>query len=210
MKLNLGCGDRYAEGWHNVDFSGSPHRKDEEVDLRTNSLPWGYGTVELAYAGHLLEHLYIDEVLAMLVPLRRCMAPDGELMVVGPDIILAQGMAAAGTLDVTMDSLTNGGHRWLGDEHRWHCTTWAVEALLRATGWHDITRVGIENVSDIWPVADRRPRWQCAVSARPGPRSVVLPPCPVCGFENWPEGGMHAARSIHMRGHKPLYQHVEP
>lgn len=167
MRLNLGCGDRYADGWHNVDFAGSPHRKDEEVDLRTSDLPWAPGSVELAYAGHVLEHLYVDEVLTLLRALRSCMSEQGELMVVGPDVILAQGMATAGTLDVTMDSLTNGGHRWHGDEHRWHCTTWGVEALLRAAGWRDVIRVGIANVDPIWPVADRRPQWQCAVSARP-------------------------------------------
>lgn len=164
-RINLGCGDRYAPNWWNVDFAGSPHRKDEEVDLRTNLLPWV--GVELAYAGHILEHLYVDEVLVLLSALRGVMAPDGELMVVGPDIIVAQGMATAGTLDVTMESLTNGGHRWHGDEHRWHCTTWAVEALLRTTGWSEVTRVGINNVPSFWPVADRRPQWQCAVSARP-------------------------------------------
>lgn len=167
MKLNLGCGDRYADGWHNVDFAGSPHRRDEEVDLRTNALPWAAGSVEFAYCGHVLEHLYVDEVLVLLETLRGAMAPDGELMVVGPDVILAQGMATAGTLDVTMDSLTNGGHRWHGDEHRWHCTAWAVRKMLRVAGWRVVANVGIANVPDIWPVADRRPQWQCAVSARP-------------------------------------------
>jgi hypothetical protein len=165
VKLNLGCGDRYAPDWHNVDFAGSPHRKDEQVDLRTSSLPWS--EIQLAYAGHLLEHLFVDEVITLLQALRGCMAEDGELMVVGPDVVLAQGMATAGTLDVTMESLTNGGHRWHGDEHRWHCTTWAVEALLRVSGWSEVTRVGIANVPEVWPVADRRPQWQCAVSARP-------------------------------------------
>lgn len=164
MKINLGCGDRYAPGWHNVDFAGSPHPKDETIDLRTNALPWV--GIELVYAGHLLEHLYVDEVLVLLETVRTCMALDGELMVVGPDVLLAQGMAVAGTLDVTMESLTDGGHRWHGDEHKWHCTTWAVEKLLQVSGWQQVTRVGINNVPDLWPVADRRPQWQCAVSAR--------------------------------------------
>jgi hypothetical protein len=31
---------------------------------------------------------------------------------------------------------------------------------------------------------------------------VELPACEVCGFSNWPVGGMHAARSIHMRQHE--------
>ena len=82
-------------------------------------------------------------------------------MVVGPDVILAQGMATAGTLDVTMDSLTNGGHRWHGDEHRWHCTTWAVEALLRAASWHQVTRVGIAGRAQ--HLARGRPRSAVAV-----------------------------------------------
>lgn len=163
MRLNLGCGDRYQFGWHNVD-SGSPHNKDEEVDLR-GPLPWH--DVSYAYAGHVLEHLFVGEVIALLGRLRDCMAPDGELLVVGPDVRVAQDMATAGTLDVTMDSLTNGGHRWPGDEHRWHCAAEDVEALLRATCWTRIIRLSINELPAFWPVADRGPQWQCAVSARP-------------------------------------------
>lgn len=164
MKLNLGCGDRYADGWHNVDHQGSPHQKDETIDLRM-PLPWT--GVTHAYAGHLLEHLRVVEVLQLLPRLRNCMTKTGTLMVVGPDVLIAQGMAVSGTLDVTMESLTQGGHRWPGDEHRWECTTFDVEEMLRVTGWKKVTRVGIPNVPELWPVADRRPQWQCAVSAKP-------------------------------------------
>ncbi len=167
MRLNLGCGDRYAEDWVNVDFAGSPHRKDEEVDLRTNALPWAPGSIELAYAGHVLEHLLVNEVITLLQTLRPLMAPNGEIMVVGPDVILAQGMAAAGTLDRDIDSIKHGGYRWHGDEHRWQCTQWDIVALLDVTGWTDVTNLGIARVPDLWPVADRGPQWQCAVSARP-------------------------------------------
>ena len=31
---------------------------------------------------------------------------------------------------------------------------------------------------------------------------VRLAPCEVCGFRDWPEGGMRAARDIHMRDHQ--------
>jgi hypothetical protein len=142
-----------------------PHHKDEAFDIRTSALPWR--DVQFVYAGHVLEHLFVDHVLVLLEALRSCMTPDGELMVVGPDVYIARGMAVAGTLDVTMESLENGAHRWPGDEHRWHCTTFAVERLLMTTGWSRIQRVGIPNVPDFWPVADRGPRWQCAVSAKP-------------------------------------------
>lgn len=163
VKLNLGAGDRYVEGWHNVD-SGSPHRKDQELDLR-GPLPWS--GVQFAYAGHVLEHLYVDDVLSLLRRLLSCMASDGELMVVGPDVILAEAMAQAGTLDVAMSDLTNGGHRWPGDEHRWHCTSAGLDQLLRCAGWSNVTPLSINEVPQFWPVADRGPQWQCAVSARP-------------------------------------------
>lgn len=167
MKLNLGCGDRYQDGWHNVDFAGSPHKKDQEFDLRNPVLPWD--SVSHAFLGHVLEHLYVDEALALLSTLRSCLRVDGELMVVGPDVIFAQELQATGQLDTntTMDSLINGGHRWEGDEHRWHCTARAIEALLRVTHWTNVAQVNFNEVPEFWPVADRGPRWQCAVSARP-------------------------------------------
>jgi len=34
------------------------------------------------------------------------------------------------------------------------------------------------------------------------PLAPLVPPCPICGFGDWPEGGMRAARSIHLRAHE--------
>lgn len=164
MKLNLGAGDRYAEGWHNVDLPSCPHRKDQELDLR-GLLPWT--GVTHVYCGHLLEHLFVGYALVFLDRLRECMTPDGELMIVGPDVLIAQGMAEAGTLDVTMQSLTGGAGRWPGDEHRWHCSAMDLLLMLRYTGWTRRERMGIDSVPAMWPVADRGPRWQCAVRAQP-------------------------------------------
>lgn len=166
MRLNLGCGDRYAVGWHNVDHVGSPHQKDDTVDL-TGELPWLPGWVEYAYAGHVLEHLTLDQCRLLLTRLRPCMATDGILMVVGPDLDRARTLAAAGMLDVPIESLQFGAHRWPGDEHRWECTPDIIADLLVASGWEKIVEVPIGDVDPLWPVADRGPVWQCAVEARP-------------------------------------------
>jgi len=163
VKLNLGCGDRYAPGWHNVDHAGCPHRKDETIDIRAR-LPWT-GLTHV-YAGHVLEHLRVGEVLDLLPRLLLCMTPGGEIMVVGPDVLIAQGMAMTGTLDVTMDSLKYGASRWPGDEHRWECASDDLMMLLMVSGWNDVEPMGISYVPELWPVADRGPQWQCAVSAR--------------------------------------------
>ena len=162
MRLNLGCGDRYASGWHNVDHAGSPHHKDETVDL-TGPLPWWPHMVELAYAGHVLEHLPMGGVLDLLERLWLCMRPGGILMVVGPDLVRAQAMAEAGTLDVTMDSLRYGASRWPGDEHRWECAPELIVSALKASGWRQVVEVPFPSLDPLWPVADRGPQWQCAV-----------------------------------------------
>jgi predicted SAM-dependent methyltransferase len=169
MRLNLGCGDRYAEGWTNVDHAGSPHRKDQTVDL-TGELPWEPGTVELAYAGHVLEHLTVETCDLLLRRLLPCMMPAGILLVVGPDLDRAEAMVNGGTFDFryghTLDSLRHGGHRWPGDEHRWASTAPATVDLLTGAGWSEVTDIGIGAVGPTWPVADRAPLWQFAIVAR--------------------------------------------
>lgn len=167
MLINLGCGDRYADGWVNVDHAGSPHRKDLTADL-AGELPWPADSILHVYLGHLLEHLTYADAGKLLERLRPLVRPDGQIMVVGPDVDVAQQMAEAGTLDVTMESLRYGADRWPGDEHLWECTAAKVIDLLTGAGWVDIQDVGIANVAAFWPVADRRPQWQCAISARSG------------------------------------------
>lgn len=171
MKLNLGCGDRYADGWTNVDHEGSPHHKDVALNLAqsTAPLPWSAGSVTHIYAGHVLEHLSIADCGDLLVRLLPLMAPGGQIMVVGPDLIKAEMMIDAGTFDFrwghTLDSLRHGGHRWPGDEHLWECNAAIVAMMLDRAGWSGVSDVGIEHVPAGWPVADRAPLWQCAVSA---------------------------------------------
>lgn len=166
LRVNLGCGEQYAPGWVNVDHAGMPHTKDLTLDLR-GPLPW-HGEVDLMYAGHLLEHLFIDEVIVLLMRMREALHPTGELMIVGPDVLIAQGLEISQTLEVPLEQIRHGAGRWEGDVHRWECTSFAILRLLQVTGWGDIKNVGIANVSDVWPVAFRGPKWQCAVSARRG------------------------------------------
>jgi hypothetical protein len=164
MKLNLGCGDRYVPGWHNVDRADCPHQKDEAFDLRM-PLPWEQ--VQYVYAGHVLEHLRVGDALVLLERLYWCMAVGGELMVVGPDVVAAEAMLAGGQgLGVSLESLKYGASRWPGDEHRWECAELDLRIMLELTNWTVGQRMSINDVPAMWPVADRGPQWQCAVSAR--------------------------------------------
>lgn len=170
MNLNLGCGDRYVDGWHNVDW-GSPHRCDEHVDL-TGPLPWEPGTISRVYAGHLFEHLYRAEALRLCQALLKLMSPTGGVLVaVGPDVELAERMVRDGTFDYTyhsLESVRNGGHRWPGDEHLWQTTASGVSIMLAEAGWPVVANVGIAALEHGWPVADPVPQWQYAIRAWTG------------------------------------------
>jgi len=177
VRLNLGCGDRYAEGWHNVDWAGCPHRVDETVDL-TGELPWSPGSVTHMYAGHLFEHLTRDQCAALCALLLAVAGRRGcLLMAVGPDVDAARAMIADGTFDYTyhsLETITDGGHRWPGDDHLWQTTGPAVADMLRGAGWPVVTDLGgmpgLAGLAggDAWPVADREPLWQYAVRAYAG------------------------------------------
>lgn len=162
MRVNLGAGDQYAEGWVNVDHEDCPYPRDETVDL-TGTLPWAERSLTHVYAGHVLEHLDLADCRRLLVRLRACMAPAGELMVVGPDLDRAAALAL-GPWDLM--GLRLGARRWPGDEHQWDCTSATVVDLLVEAGWTDVVDVPVVDVPPPWPIA-YRPAWQCAVSARP-------------------------------------------
>lgn len=171
LSLNLGCGDRYVDGWTNVDH-GSPHRKDLDVDL-TGELPWEPGSVSRVYAGHLLEHLSIDDCAVLLDRLRVCMDPTGGVMVaVGPDLDVAERMVDDGTFDFTyhsLDSLRYGAGRWAGDVHLWETTGPLVAELFREASWPVVHAMTIAQLEGGWPVVDPVPQWQYAVRAWIGP-----------------------------------------
>lgn len=166
MRVNLGCGDRYADGWINVDHSGCPHKKDLTLDIRSH-LPWPEGSLTRVYAGHVFEHLHVYQVLDVLEHLRPCMAPDGQLLMVGPDVDVALGMQVGGAvLEVPLEQLKYGAGRWSGDVHRWECTAPSMQKMLLVTGWK-ADYAHWDSIPEEWPIAERGPRWQRAVLARP-------------------------------------------
>jgi len=170
MRINLGCGDRYVDGWTNVDWAGSPHRKDEEVDL-TGELPWPVDSVEFVYAGHVLEHLTMNQCRVLLERLFNCSVEYGQIMIVGPDLPTAYQMASEGTLEVTIDSLLYGAERWPGDKHLWESSREMTAVLLQEAGWTDISRVPLADAAHTWPIADARPQWQFCLHALKEPNA---------------------------------------
>lgn len=56
MRLNIGCGRDYKEGWWNCDISAHV-RNDTILDISKDSLPFADGSVERIYISGVLEQI---------------------------------------------------------------------------------------------------------------------------------------------------------
>ena len=88
MKLHLGCGQNYLEGYVNIDLptEGQPimqAKADVYADIRTLTYP--DSSIDEIRSHHLLEHFSRQEALKLLLQWRRWLKPDGILHVETPD-----------------------------------------------------------------------------------------------------------------------------
>lgn len=115
IKVHLGAFDQGIEGWENTDITphlwvgripGLPRllqmvgvingtrfeqhrngvfRRLRHLDL-TRPLPYADNSVAAFYSSHVLEHLFMGEVEALIPELYRCLVPGGVCRVVVPDL----------------------------------------------------------------------------------------------------------------------------
>jgi SAM-dependent methyltransferase len=85
MKLNLGCGTDYRQGWVNVDRTWpglpNPPQVDEIVDL-DGPWPWADGSADAIIAYSVFEHL--DDVMHAMAEAHRVLKAGGHIRIVGP------------------------------------------------------------------------------------------------------------------------------
>jgi len=82
VKLNIGCGDRIAAGWINIDRQGRAGSCYANV---LNGLAFADATVTRIHCEHFLEHLEFDHARRFLAECLRVLLPGGDLRLVVPD-----------------------------------------------------------------------------------------------------------------------------
>lgn len=88
MKLHLGCGEKYLDGYVNVDFPPSEHeimrvKADVYADIRTLDYP--PESIEEIRSHHLFEHFSRAEAIYMLLKWHSWLKPAGKLIIETPD-----------------------------------------------------------------------------------------------------------------------------
>ena len=84
IKLNFGCGLRFARGWVNIDFH-SEHPEVRRVNL-LQRWPFPEGHFDVVYSSHTLEHFSVPMGERLLRECGRVSKPGGILRIVVPDL----------------------------------------------------------------------------------------------------------------------------
>lgn len=143
VRMNFGSGSVTPEGWINVDRQQYPG-VHYVGDVRDGLPPEWEGEFEMIVANHVLSDLTHHELVPALAELRRCLAPDGVLRILVPDLLRA--VQAYEEDDVAWfplgDDLPGGDERlctfltWFG-ESRSVFTAGYLGTLLVAAGFND-------------------------------------------------------------------------
>jgi predicted SAM-dependent methyltransferase len=83
MKLNIGCGEVYLKGWINIDSTSE--KADFKHDMR-KPLPYEDNSVAYIYNEHFIEHVTVQEGLAIMRDFYRVLKPGGVLRIATPGL----------------------------------------------------------------------------------------------------------------------------
>jgi predicted SAM-dependent methyltransferase len=135
MKLHLGCGKRYLDGYINIDIIGNC---DIFADLR--KLPYEDCSVDEIYASHVLEHFGRHETEGVLSEWARVLKPAGSLYVAVPDFDSTISYYIK-TRDIgVITGLLWGGQKDQYDYHKMGFTFSSLKQILENMGFGEIGR----------------------------------------------------------------------
>lgn len=152
LKLNVGCGTDYKNGWINIDNNTDNNidKLDINWDLR-NPLPFEDNSVYFIFNEHFIEHLTVEEARKSLKDLKRVLKAGGVMRIAMPDLELAveiyqdpnwkqRPVIKNFGMDYieTRAELLNMGFRFW--DHKWFYDWEELDRRLKEVGFEDITR----------------------------------------------------------------------
>lgn len=152
VKLNIGCGTDYKNGWINIDNNSDKNiqKLDLNWDLRL-PLPFNDNSVDYIFNEHFIEHLTVEEGQIAIKDFMRVLKPEGVLRMATPDLevtidkylnipIEKDPVIKKFGLDFikTRAERINVGFRWWG--HKWIYDWEELERRLKEAGCINIKR----------------------------------------------------------------------
>lgn len=165
MKLNVGCGNHYVQGWTNMDVD-SNDQVTPDIQASLADLPAEIQDVTHVYLGHVLEHIAFGTIAPMLTELWARCVPGAKIAIVGPDCDKAREMDRRAQLwGIELNAILHGAGRWANDVHLWESTPERLTVLLERSGVQSARVVDInDGALSEFPVTSRV-AWQCALVA---------------------------------------------
>lgn len=151
-RVQLGSGDRYEEGWTNVDLYAE--RADIRADIRDVEFP--DRSVALVRCIHTIEHIEHDEAVGLLKRIERWLIPGGTVEIETPDRKKCLQLIA----EQSPGAMLGGAKGLLGgrsvDKAGWHL--W-LEQWAQRKGMEEIIKaenVGWVTIPEKWDLPGER------------------------------------------------------
>jgi predicted SAM-dependent methyltransferase len=162
IKLHIGCGDHYLQGWVNID-GDDKYKNDLKHDL-SKGLPYEANSVDAILSNHFIEHLDKQQGILFLHECYRTLKPGGVLRMSTPDLQFMindyetsrktgkivsywndnpKFQTACEMFNVSMDSGQQWGHKYTYDAED-------LVSKLAAAGFKNVVRKSYEKASDIF------------------------------------------------------------
>src|SRR5205085_8776624 len=163
MKVNLGCGQAYMQGWVNVDED--PTAK-ADIYLDAFDFVRNYGDeVEEVYMGHVLEHLLPGAARSLLSLLCDRLPAGAVVSAVVPDMRAI--FAAYDRGEVSNDDLNaRFVYSYVQPSHHLWCHDLeSLTALFHEAGFGDVEPIDPSEWEPVYWKEGDEARWQCGVRA---------------------------------------------
>jgi GT2 family glycosyltransferase/predicted SAM-dependent methyltransferase/glycosyltransferase involved in cell wall biosynthesis len=177
MKVNLGCGQAYMEGWTNVDES-----RDVKADIYMEAAEFlrQYAhEIDEIYMGHVLEHIMPGDALVTLRIMNERLRPGTMVSAVTPDMDAIFQAYLDG--DVSNDQV-NASFIYSyvqPSPHIWCYGPDSLAELFTRAGFKDVQPIDPSSWGPVFWKEGTESQWQCGVAApasgTAGPKDEELP-----------------------------------
>ena len=173
VRLNLGCGPLYLEGWVNVDADPevrADHHGDAIEFVRRHA-----AEVTEVYMGHFLEHLRLGDALALLILIRERLEPGAVVSAVTPDMRAIFDAYLRGEMD---NQFLNDWYIYSyvqPSHHNWCHDVDSLAGLFARAGLVDVEPIDIATWEPVYYKSGPNARWQCGVRGSVPRRTEHVP-----------------------------------